>query len=201
MWLATTSRPPSTATLLQIYKEKMKGQRKREKNLRLDLSIIILLTSRLWNAVSKKVYVHFYDNSFSSSTVVYFLTTTVTTVTTGRTGATLYVTRWHTTGTTRLLLPTWFFSQAQGSSSSNLSTEQNLNSGRKDVFIIWFCHKIKQRVPAKKVSVDADNRVGMILSWHKNTAVKSVSPSEGGLFGGFSAFLQLSRKILIYNGI
>ena len=175
VWLATASRPPSTATLLQIYKEKMKGQRKREKNLRLDLFIINLLTSRLWNAVSKKVYVHFYDNSFSSSTVVYFLTTTVTTVTTGRTGATLYVTRWHTTGTTRLLLPTCFsrqlscffndnrdnndngkdgrndlchevtynwdkkitvdnsiFSQAQGNFSSNLLTEQNLNSWRKD---------------------------------------------------------------------
>ena len=28
-------------------------------------------------------------------------------------------------------------------------------------------HKIKQRVPAKKVSVDAHNRVGMILSKHK----------------------------------
>lgn len=54
---------------------------------------------------------------------------------------------------------------------------------------------------AKKVSVGAHNRVGMILSWHKKNAVKSVSPSEGGLFGGFSAFLQSSRKILIYNGI
>ena len=31
------------------------------------------------------------------------------------------------------------FSQAQGNFSSNLSTEQNLNSGRKDVFLIWFC--------------------------------------------------------------
>ena len=38
-----------------------------------------------------------------------FITTTVTTVTTEKKGATLYVTRWHTTGTTRLLLPTRFF--------------------------------------------------------------------------------------------
>lgn len=56
-------------------------------------------------------------------------------------------------------------------------------------------------MPDKKVSVDACNRVGMILSWHKQTAVNSVSPSEGGFFGGFSAFLQFSRKILIHNGI
>ena len=108
----------------------MKGQRKREKNLRLDLSIIILLTSRLWNAVSKKVYVHFYDNSFSSSTVVYFLTTTVTTVTTGRTGATLYVTRWHTTGTTRLLLPTCFSRQLSCFFNDNGDNNNNGKNGR-----------------------------------------------------------------------
>ncbi len=46
VWLATTSRPPSTATLLQIYKEKMKRQRKREKNLRLDLSFTTTLFPR-----------------------------------------------------------------------------------------------------------------------------------------------------------
>ena len=65
----------------------------------------------LWHSVNKQVNVIF--------------TTTGTTMTTGITGATFYVTMWHKTGTTRLLLSTRIFFASSRKLIVILSTEQN----------------------------------------------------------------------------
>ena len=43
--------------------------------------------------------------------------------------------------------------------------------------------------------------MSMILSWHGNTAAKSVTPSRRRFYGGFSPFSCLLRILLIHNAI
>ena len=70
-----------------------------------------------------------------------FFTTTGTTMTTGRTGATEDVTKWHTTGTTKSLLPTCFFRKLKEPSRqlfnwtrTNFSTRQLFASDQLELY-------------------------------------------------------------------
>ena len=64
-----------------------------------------------------------------------------TTETTGRTGATVYVTRWHTTGTTRLLLPTHFPRKLKETSRQLVNFSQVIILRKLNIYI-WIVREI-----------------------------------------------------------